>query len=272
MFNFLKSIGLILLILTCSSFYNPEEKVSISVYQEGIYLVSLNTLLCKNCIKPYVSNGLETVKTIAEKTATPIALNAGFFDPHNKETISYINKNGKTLASPETNQNLMQNPNIQKYLPLILNRSEFRSMQCPSGEKYDITAHNKPLEENCTLNYSMQAGPQLLPNIQLENEAFTAYENGTLIKESASALHKTARTAVGIKDNLVTFVIVTNQNPMTLEELANLFQQLDFQKAMAFDGGSSTSLYLKYDKYDLNVVSAKENTARKIKSAILINP
>lgn len=272
MFNYFKSLGLILLIVLCSAFYNPEQKVTITFYQEGIYLISLNTRLCSNFIKTYVSQELETVNNIAKKTQSQIVINAGFFDPQNKQTISYINENGKNIANPETNANLMLNPNIQNYLPLILNRSEFRVLKCTTGEKFDITQHNNPIDENCTLKYAIQGGPELLPDTKTEEEGFIAYENGKLIKESAGVLHKNARTAVGLKENLVTFVIVTNQNPMTLDELANLFQQLDFDKAMAFDGGSSTSLYLKYKDFDLNVVSAKDNSARKIKSAILINP
>lgn len=272
MFKYFKSMSLILLIVICSGFSNPEQKIKVTFYQEGIYLISINTNCCSDFLKTYVSEELETVKNIAQKTHSPIVLNAGFFDPKNKQTISYVNENGKTVANPETNVNLMQNANIQTYLPLILNRSEFRVLKCKTGEKFDITQHNEPIEENCSLKYSIQGGPELLPNLKLEEEGFIAYENGKIIKESAGAMHKNARTAVGIKDNILTFVIATNQNPMTLEELANLFQQLDFDKAMAFDGGSSTSLYVKYDNCDLNIVSAKDNSARKIKSAILINP
>ena len=56
---------------------------------------------------------------------------------------------------------------------------------------------------------------------------------------------------------------------MTLPELADLMKSLGVEQAMAFDGGSSTSLYVNgTDKFILT--SAKDNAARRIKSALII--
>jgi exopolysaccharide biosynthesis protein len=58
---------------------------------------------------------------------------------------------------------------------------------------------------------------------------------------------------------------------MTLEELAGYMKSLKVDQAMAFDGGSSTSLYVNIaDKPKFVLTSAKDNAARKVKSIILI--
>ena len=55
---------------------------------------------------------------------------------------------------------------------------------------------------------------------------------------------------------------------MTLEEVSNLARKWGMEKAMAFDGGGSTSY--KDNKYE--IVSEKDNQARKVKSFLLLKP
>lgn len=103
-------------------------------------------------------------------------------------------------------------------------------------------------------------GPQLLPNLRLEEEFFILKDkDGNVIKESASVLHKTARTLIGLKtleggEQEIHIFIVTNEHPMDIYESRDLCASYGLDSAMAFDGGSSTSLNYK----DINVVSTQE--------------
>ena len=142
-----------------------------------------------------------------------------------------------------------------------------------------IKKHNEPLplQEACTLVYSIQAGPGLVPDFDLEKEFFILKKDGKIIRESASALQKVARSAIGIKKDRILLVAVSNEKPMTLEELSGFMKNLDVEQAMAFDGGSSTSLYvdknligMETDKPTFVLTSAKDNAARRVKSILIV--
>ncbi|HBH17694.1 MAG TPA: hypothetical protein DDX14_01885 [Cyanobacteria bacterium UBA9579] len=251
------------------NFYSPTK---------GIYVVDINVKKCPECIVPYVSNSLETVKSVAEKTNSVAAINAGFFDPTNTQTTSYIIENGDLVADPRNNLNLISNPGIEEYLPAILNRSEFRiancHLNCDNYSKiYNIAQHNDPVEMKCEIIHSIQAGPELIPDFKLEEEAFVVKKDGKVIRQSAGALGKYARSAIGIKKDHILLVAVSNENPMTLEEIAEYMKSLEVDQALALDGGSSTSMYVNLpDQPKFVLTSAKDNAARRVKSIILIKP
>lgn len=246
-------------------FYSP---------QKGIYVADINFEVNKGSILPYVSDSLETVENIAKKTNSPIAINAGFFDPTNIKTTSYILQDGEVIADPTLNPNLMNNPNLNQYLESILNRSEFRILSCENNEtRFQIAQHKDSLPNGCKIVHSIQAGPELVPDLKLQEEAFVVKQGNKIIKQSAGALGKYARSAIGIKDQHVLLVAVSNEAAMTLKELAEFMKSLKVDQAIAFDGGSSTSLYVNLPEYDKFVLtSAKDNAARRIKSAILYMP
>ncbi|MCD7740220.1 MAG: phosphodiester glycosidase family protein, partial [Candidatus Gastranaerophilales bacterium] len=129
-----------------------------------------------------------------------------------------------------------------------------------------ITSHNDKIPENYTLKHSIQGGPLLFPDLRLEEEFFVLIRDGKIVSDSASALHKYARTAIGIKENKVYIFIVTNESPMTLKELADLTQKWGIEKSMAFDGGGSTS----FDSKELHIISEKNNQERKLKSFLIL--
>jgi exopolysaccharide biosynthesis protein len=264
------------LIISGSKIDNAEKKIDFYSPSKGIYIVDVNTKACKDCIKPYVSNSLETVQRVAEKTDSIAAINAGFFDPNNTKTTSYIVKNAKIEADPTLNPDLMDNPGLKAYLPDILNRSEFRIQDCmlnrgDACKTYQIAKHNDPPQMKCGIVDSIQAGPALVPNFKLYDEAFVVKKDNKIIKESAGALGKYARSAIGIKRDHVLLVSISNETPMTLPELADYMKSLNVDQAMAFDGGSSTSLYVNMpDKPKFILTSAKDNSARKVKSVVLI--
>ena len=131
---------------------------------------------------------------------------------------------------------------------------------------YDIAHHNDPIQEGYTIKHSIQAGPMLFPDLKLEEEFFVLVKNGKIVSESASALHRYARTAIGIRENNVYLFIVTKEAPMTLEELADLARKWGMEKSMGFDGGGSTS----FDSQELHIISEKDDIARKLKSFLIL--
>jgi hypothetical protein len=154
----------------------------------------------------------------------------------------------------------------------ILNRSEFRVMSCENNEiRYDIAKHNDELPAGCSIKHSVQAGPQLLPELRTEEEAFVVKDGDKIIRESASVLKKRARSAIGIKNGYVYLVAVSNENEMTLKELADFMKTLNPDKAMAFDGGGSTSLYTNvFGTKNFTVNCNEDNFARKVKSVLYV--
>ena len=251
-----------------------EAKVSCCSYKvikdsDGVYVVEVKTSKTNDCLVPYVVKDLETNETVYENTGAKFSVNAGFFDPKNQKTISYITIDKELVANPEENENLMENQVLRPYLDKILNRSEFRVLENENGGiLYDIAAHKDAVIEGYEIKHSIQSGPMLFPELKLEEEFFILVKDEKIVSESASSLHKYARTAIGIKENNVYLFIITTEAPMTLEEVSNLARKWGMEKAMAFDGGGSTSY--KDNKYE--IVSEKDNQARKVKSFLLLKP
>lgn len=234
---------------------------------EGVYVVEINTLKDKHKLIPYYVENLKTNAEVYKETNALLVVNAGFFDPKNQKTVSYVVINKDIVLSPKNNENLMQNKVLAPYMNKIINRSEFRILQDIKGRiKYDIAPHNEQPKDGFEIKHSLQAGPMLFPDLRLEEEFFVLTKNGKIVSESASALHKYARTAIGIKNNNVYLFIVTTKSPMTLKELSELTRRWGMEKAMAFDGGGSTS----FNSKELNIISEKDNQARKLKSFLIL--
>ena len=205
-----------------------------------------------------------------------MTINTGFFDPNNQKTISYIVYDSQIVEDPLFNENMMANSVLRQNLQKIINRTEFRILDCDSKLKYEIAQHNAKVDFLCSIVTSAQGGPQLLPDLRLEEEFFIVKDaDGNIIRESASVLHKTPRTLVGIKNldkNLqeMHIFIVTNEHPMDIYEARDLCKQYNLDTAMAFDGGSSTSLNYK----KINVVSTQSSgdTGRALKSFMIVQP
>jgi len=238
--------------------------------ENGIYHITLSGNSIKKHIKFISTNGLKTNKEIHELTKSKLTINAGFFDPNNEKTISYIVSNGTTVEDPYLNEGLYTNPILRENLKKILNRSEFRITECDKKLNYSIVPHNTPTEKFCTVVTSAQGGPQLLPELKLEEEFFILKDaEGNIIRQSASILDRTARTLIGIKDDEVHILIITNKNPKNIFEARDLCKSLGLQYAMAFDGGSSTSL----DYKKIHITSTQgfsEDTGRRLKSFMII--
>ena len=268
----MKKILVTILGLICfSNFANAAIDVN---YEDGIYHAILSGEKIKKQIKFVMSSNLITNKEAHNNAKSLFTINTGFFDPKNQKTISYIIDDYQITEDPLFNENLTSNPTLRQNLKTILNRTEFRILDCDGKLKYEIAQHDAKVDFMCSIKTSAQGGPQLLPNLRLEEEFFIVKdEDGNVIRESASVLHKVPRTLIGLKSNSkgeqeVHIFIVTNEHPMDLYEARDLCASYGLDSAMAFDGGSSTS----FDYKNIHVVSTQSNgdTGRALKSFMII--
>lgn len=274
----MKKISVCLLVLICfilNAVIVNASSIDMD-YNDGIYHFVLSGDKIKKQIKFISSQNLITNKEAHLNSGSLLTINTGFFDPNNQKTISYIVNDSQTVEDPLFNENMMSNPTLRKNMQKILNRTEFRILDCDSKLKYEIAQHNANVDFLCSVVTSAQGGPQLLPELRLEEEFFVVKdENGNVIRESASVLHKTARTLIGVKnlDNgkqEAHIFIVTNAHPMDIFEARELCKKYDLDTAMAFDGGSSTSL--NYKKIQVTSTQSSGDTGRALKSFMIIIP
>lgn len=226
-------------------------------------------------IRPFVAETVLTVEQVAKQTKAIAVINAGFFDPVNQKTTSTVVINGREVANPKDNERLVNNPKLSGYLGAILNRSEFRVYQCGTQVKYGIGFRSEPIPSDCRLSQSVGGGPQLLPKNTAQQEGFTDYAKGELIRDAIGSKQPNARTAIGLKpDGSVVWVMVAQtkveRSGMTLDELADLMKRLGATSALNLDGGTSSSLYAQgvatYGKRD----EAGQPIKRSVKSVLLL--
>jgi hypothetical protein len=248
-----------------------RDSIQFSEPEPGVYVVAIDSgYFYKNSLI-YLSDELATVDEVAKEKKAKVAINGGFFDPNNAKTTSFVLIDGKIVADPQKNESLTNNPELQPHMGKILNRSEFRVMQCGIRKKIDIVKHYAPVDAKCVVRYSLQAGPRLLPSFRLADEFFVLKEDGKVIRQSAGSLEKCARSAIGLKEGKVYLIAVDKDHGMTLPELAKLVDLLGMEKAMAFDGGSSTSLNVNLPGTQFSLVSAGEGAGRKVKTILLVD-
>lgn len=239
-------------------------------HQDGIYHITLKGEKIKKKIKFVASEDLKTNKETHLTSGATLTINAGYFDPKNGKTISYIVTDKMIAADPMFNSSLLGNPFFRKNMNAILNRSEFRVMQCGNKFQYDIIPHNSDVPFGCFTITSAQGGPLILPELRLEEEGFVRKDaEGNITREAASVLHKTSRTIIGLKGNDECHIfIITDDNPMNMYEVQDLCKKYGLTRAMAFDGGSSTSMNY---KNKIEVVSLKgDGAGRMLKSFMLV--
>lgn len=141
-----------------------------------------------------LSPTLDRLETLAESQGAIAAINAGFFDPANGRSTSFISIESELVADPRQNDRLMQNPNLAPYLEQILDRSEFRQYKCGEEWQAAIAPHSAPIPANCTLHLAIGAGPQLLPRLTVEAEAFVDESVG---RDAIGLRQPNARSAIG---------------------------------------------------------------------------
>ena len=102
--------------------------------------------------------------------------------------------------------------------------------------------------------------------MDLEKEYFVVKRNGVVVRDSISAERQVARSAIGLKENDIYLFIATDKHPMTIEELSAFMKSKGMEKALALDGGSSTS----FENGDISITSAGDGKGRKVKSFLII--
>lgn len=260
-------LGLFISVLLVSPVFAGDISVK---KDDGIYHIILKGEKIKKKIKFVVSEDLITNREAHVKGKSTLTVNAGFFDPKNGKTISYVVTDKMISADPMFNPALLANPFFRRNMNKVLNRSEFRVMQCGNKFEYSIVSHKSEVPFGCTLITSAQGGPLILPELKMEEEGFIVKNaQGQVVRESASVLHKTSRTIIGLKGtDECHILIITDENPMDLYEVQKLCNELKLDRAMAFDGGSSTSMNY---KNDVEVISIKgDGAGRMLKSFMLV--
>ncbi len=240
-------------------------------YDDGIYHITLKGEKIKKKIKFVSNDSLITNKEAHQRAKARLTVNAGYFDPNNERSISYIVTDRNTVEDPIMNPSLFNSSIVRRNLDKILNRTEFRIVECYSGKTrlhYEIVPHKSEVEFGCNIVTSAQAGPLVYPQLRLEEEFFVVKDGDEIVRESCSVLHKTSRTVIGLKDGEAHILIITDEHPMDLYEVHDFVKKLGWDRAMTFDGGSSTSMnYL--NKYD--VVSTKgDGAGRSLKSFMIV--
>jgi Phosphodiester glycosidase len=226
-------------------------------------------------IRPFVAETVLTVGQAAKRTGAIAAINAGFFDPVNQKTTSRVAIDGREVANPKDNERLVNNPKLSGYLSAILNRSEFRVYQCGTQVNYGIAFRAAPTPAGCQVSQVVGGGPQLLPKSTAQQEGFTDYTKGELIRDALGSKQPNARTAIGFKpDGSVVWVMVAQtkaQNSgMTLDELANFMKRLGVTSALNLDGGTSSSLYAQGKTINGKRDESGQPIKRAVKSALLL--
>ncbi|MBY0403412.1 MAG: phosphodiester glycosidase family protein [Cyanobacteria bacterium] len=207
-------------------------------------------------------------------------MNAGYFDPLNGKTTSYLEflgqgakgDNSGYVLGPEENERLMKNSSLKAYLPKILNRSEVRFFQCDDGSLHlGIARHQEPIvairraaksfssqknENLCIFKGRLGAGPSLLPQVTLVEEGFVDRLEGGMSRDPLGVNANNARSALGMTAEGDVLMVVAQQTPLTKEtlerkgltifQLAEVLKQLGASQAIALDGGSSSSFCLRY--------------------------
>lgn len=223
-------------------------------------------------IKPFVSEKLVYNKDVFNQTKAKLVINAGYFDTKNEQTTSYVVIDNNLALDPTLNENLINNESLKPHLKEILNRTEFRVLNCNGFVKYDICAHNAKVPYKCEIKHSIQAGPLVYPDLRLRKEYFLVTKKHDVLRDSIQALQRRPRTVIGIKNNDIYLIIATLQHPLSLIEIQNLCSDLKLDKAMNFDGGGSTSLNFAGNDYfpKMHIISEKNDSARKVKSFLVI--
>ena len=153
---------------------------------------------------------------------------------------------------------------------LVLNGPNLNLLGTREPDKYGTQTladiENFVREEATKINvevsfYQSNVEGDLVNKIQEAKGIFDGIVMNPAAYTHTSVAIRDARTAIGIRDNNVYLFIITKDSPMTLEEVAALTRKWSMEKAMAFDGGGSTSFDFgdkKYNKYTAIVNYAKE--------------
>lgn len=228
--------------------------------------------------KPAVAPRLTPTSKQASSHQASMGVNGGYFSLRDGKSISYVTIDGVTVEDPSKNEALTKNQGLKPYLQAILNRSEVRFLHDSKGqEDMQIAFHDAALPEGDKLQHAIQAGPQLLPKITAEEEAFVRKQaDGTKV-DAIRTTSPAARSAIGLTpDHFVMVACVAGQGQdqessgLTLASMSSLMRQLGCDRALNFDGGASTSMFAKLRGQGQKVCGKDPET--NVKSILMLQP
>lgn len=229
-------------------------------------------------VRVAATESLTPVEAMADPVCGPegcaAAINAGFFDPNNGLTTSAVVVDGSLVADPRQNPRLMENPDLTSYLDKILNRSEFRRYTCNGIPSYAITFHQDPIPTGCTLEESVGAGPQILPESTAIEEGFIDPTTG---RDAIGSQSANARSAVGLTADGAVVLVMAAQRPgvspsgLSLPDLAALMAERGVVQALNLDGGSSSTLIAEGTTHYGRLNQSGEWVQRPVKSILWVS-
>lgn len=225
----------------------------------------------------------------ALKYAASAAVNAGYFNLKDEgESASFVTIDGATVADPRNNKLLTENPKLIPHLPQIFNRTEVRFVRKADGQPGIMFAkHNDPLPQGVTLQHAIQGGPRLLPNSGVNDEAFYRVDPDGTRSDAIGSMRPAARTAFGITNDGYAMMLCVSgrgQDPessgITLSQLAATMKELGCSEAINFDGGASSTMYVrlgtpglgKADMPPAGTVVCGKNPETRVKSILMLLP
>lgn len=253
----------------------PAFSKGIEVQKDGvgIYIFKIPLDEYGGKIKPYVADELSYASDIFnnEELNLQLVVNGGFFNVKTGDGISSVIIDCKEKESLFDNLPLLSALHKQGRVEKVLNRCEFRILENKNGAlAFDIQNHFTPIPDGYKIKHGLQAGPMILPELQLEEESFIKYKNNKPVNLAADVLKRRERTILGLKKGLLNkeylyIIIFTKENKAALNEVRDYCLELDLDKAMALDGGASTSINYK----NIEIFSANDSQ-RKVKSFLTI--
>lgn len=162
------------------------------------------------------------------------AINGGYFNHQDGVGASFIMRDGVLVDDPRTNELLIHNPVLVPLLPRILARTEWRT----TSEGWAIAPHGAPGR----VRHALQAGPRLLPAMDLVAEGFRSQADGRLLRDPLLADRALPRSALGLEASGRMWWVAVLAPGASLAQVAVGLRRLGCTQGMALDGGSSTSL------------------------------
>lgn len=267
----MKKKYLIFLAIFCLSFclFNKalaKDKIDFENPQPGIYLFKINTNKYGDKIKPFVTRTLSTPQKVYNDNCFDLVVNGGFFDVQNGKSVSYVTIDNELISDVEKNTALVNNLKNENRLDNVLLRSEFRILEKNNKLKFDIAFHNDKIPRGYTLKHSLQAGPMLYPEMDLVKEGFVVYKDDVVKFQGVDILKRRERTMLALKGKYLYIILFTKDHKADANEMRDYLENtLKVDKAMALDGGLSTSINYK----DVSIGSLGKYQ-RKVKSFLVI--
>jgi hypothetical protein len=236
------------------------------------------TVPTQAAVRPVAARPGRTVPGWARHAGAVAAINGGYFNHSDGAPVSHVLADGKALTDPRRNRALTGNPVLVPVLPRIFDaRVEWRALEGPLGCRWTFAPHQAPVPAGFRLRHALQAGPALLPAMDLTGEAFVSRDaRGRVTRDGIGSASRAARSAIGLTAGGELLLVAVAGSPkrgtgVTIAQLAALMRRLGATSAMALDGGSSTTLTWREGQHWRTFTGSGEGPAR-VNSALVVVP